>query len=298
MRRTAAALVLVAALVAGAAAQATSNPAAARHAARWIARELPSGGDGQAADAIVDLRATGLLTPAGARRRAAALRAGAKQYLTTDVTTSGPAGKLILGLTASGVGNPRCAGSIDLLAALRAGYKHGIFGVDAFDDAAALLALRALHEPIPPAAITALRAARHGGGWPLRITSAAAPDVVESTGIVIEALRAAGVSAHDPALRSALAWMRANRAQAGGFGAIGEDADADMTGIALTASNALGVADPRAVRALIALQRPSGAIQYEATDPGNLLFASLDGTLGLSGRVPPLGARRSAPPGC
>jgi hypothetical protein len=293
MRRAVVVLTTLAAIAVGAVAHAaatvSSDPAAAKRAARWIAAQLKTGGDGQAADAIVVLRAT------GARTRAAALRAGAGGYLASDVTPAGPAAKVVLGLAAAGVGNPRCAGALDLLSQIKAGYRNGIYGADAFDEGAALLALHALDERVGRAAIDALRGARHRGGWPLRITGAGQDDA-ESTAILLEGLHAAGVSVRDPMVRSALDWIHRQRLAAGGYGS--DAVDADSTGVILAAENALGVADPRALRALKGLQRPSGAIQYEAADPGNLLLASLDGAIGLSGQVRPLGARRSPPRGC
>ncbi len=290
--------VVAAALGVAVGARASSDPHAARRAARYISAKLPAGGDGSAADAIVVLRATGQLAPADARIRAALLRAGAAKYLKTDVTPAGPAAKVILGLTAAGVGNPRCAASLDLLAALKSGRRNDFYGADAFDEGFSLLALRALHQRVAPAVIAALRASRHGGGWPLALGSSGADDT-ESTAILLEGLHAAGVGRHDPMVRAALAWIESRRGSTGGFGSQpGEPADADTTGVVLSAENALGVADPRAVRALKALQRPDGAIQYEAAEPGSVLLASLDGALGLSGQVRPVGAQRSAPRGC
>lgn len=289
---------LVAIGVGGAASEASSDRGAAQRAARYLAAKLQPGGDGTAADAIVVLRATGRLPRADAVIRAKLLRAGARSYLATDVTPAGPAAKVILGLTAADVGNPRCAGSIDLLRALKSGRRKDFYGADAFDEGLSLLALRALHQPVPPAVIAALRASRHGGGWPLALGSSGADDS-ESTAILLEGLHAAGVSAHDATIRAGLKWLRAQRGASGGFGsARGAPPDADTTGVVLTAENALGIADPPAIEALTALQRPSGAIQYEAADPGNLVLATLDGALGLSGAKRPVGAGRSAPPGC
>ena len=152
------------------------------------------------------------------RIRAASLRAGAAKYLKTDVTPAGPAAKVILGLTAAGVGNPRCAASLDLLAALKSGRRNGFYGADAFDEGFALLALRALHQRV--ARGSDCRAARR------RATAAAgrspwAPsgaDDTESTAILLEGLHAAGVGAHDPMVRAALAWIESQRGSTGGFG--------------------------------------------------------------------------------
>ncbi len=271
-----------------------SDRGAARLGAHWLAGAVKPGGDGPSADAIADLRATGTLTDAGARTRAAALRAGAKAY----VTGAGSAAKVILGLAAAKVGNPRCAGTLDLLAALKRQFHNGIYGRSSFDDALALAALKALHEPVPAAAIAATLRTRGPGGFNHTLSATAADDV-ESTGLIIEGLRAAGVSAHNAALRAALAWMRSRRAPSGGYatGLTGVT-EADSTGIALAAQHAMGLSDPRASRALIALQRPSGAIQYTATNDGSEVVASLDAVLGLSGRTLPVVALPHAPHGC
>jgi hypothetical protein len=299
VRRAIALTCAVAVAGAGAAASpASSDRGAAQRAARWVAGQVQAGGDGTAADTIVVLRATGQLKRADAIVRAKLLRAGAKKYLATDVTPAGPAAKVILGLTAAGVGNPRCAGSLDLLRALQSGRRKDFYGADAFDEGFSLLALRALHRPVAPAVIAALRASRHGGGWPLALGSSGADDS-ESTAILLEGLHAAGLSAHDPMVVRALNWLGTQRDAAGGFGENpGEAPDADTTGVVLTAENALGVTDPRAVAALKGLQRPNGAIQYEAADPGSLVLATLDGALALSGATRPVGAGRSAPAGC
>ena len=87
-------------------------------------------------------------------------------------------------------------------------YTRGRYGRNAFDDALALLALRALRERVPTAAIGFLRAARGAGGWNVLLRRSGGPvDDVSSTAIAILALRAAGVSRRDRGLRAGLSWM-------------------------------------------------------------------------------------------
>ena len=97
--------------LATAVASAASDRSAATKGAAWLLRADPEAG-GNAADAVVALRAAGSLSDAEARRRASVLRSGAAAY----ANGPGAAAKTILGLAAAGQGNPRCAGSIDLLA--------------------------------------------------------------------------------------------------------------------------------------------------------------------------------------
>jgi hypothetical protein len=288
--------VLIAVLALAAVPASASNGSSARAGARWLAAHVRPGGNGFAADTLVALRASGVLSRAGARSRAAALRRGARSY----VTGAGQAAKLILALTAAHSGSARCAGSLDLRIAMGRDYTRGRYGRNAFDDALALLALRALRERVPTAAIGFLRAARGGGGWNVLLRRSGGPvDDVSSTAIAILALRAAGVSRRDRGLRAGLSWMARQRTRSGGFALGRRDRnEANSTALAIEAGRAMGRSDRRAARVLRGLQRRDGAFQFTADDAGSRVIASTESVVALSGRIPPVARVRHHPSRC
>jgi hypothetical protein len=255
-----------------------------------------AGGDGSAADTLVALRAAGILSASGARARATGLRRGARRY----VTGAGSAAKVILGLAAAHRGSPRCAGSFDLRIAMGRDYTRGRYGRNAFDQGLALLAIHALRERVPGAAVSFLRSARGAGGWNVLLRRSGGPrDDVSSTAISILALRAAGVSRRDRSLRAALSWMARQRTRAGGFALGRRDRnEANSTALAIEAERAMGRRDTRAARVLRGLQRRDGAFQYTADDAGSRVIASTEAVVALSGRIPPIGRVRRHPGAC
>jgi energy-coupling factor transport system substrate-specific component len=274
------------------AALASTDAGAARLGARWLAKTVPTGGDGQAADVAVAMRAAGTLTPTVAARRAAALRAGAHAY----ATTPGAAGKVALALVALGDRDPACVRDVDLRATMRRGYRDGVYGTTVFDQALAMLARRALGDRVPTAAIRALRRARGAGGWGVTRTMG---DDVSSTAMGILALRAAGASADDPAIASALRWMDARRAPGGGFAQGHSDRnEANSTALAAEAHAATGRGDPRSLLALHGLQRDDGAFDFTASDAGSHVIAGVDAVVALAGARLPVAVRGSPAPAC
>jgi hypothetical protein len=285
------AIVALAALPASA-----SNRSSSRAGARWLAAHVHAGGDGFAADTLVALRASASLSVAGARSRAAGLRRGARSY----VSGAGQAAKVILALAAAGSGSARCAGAVDLRIAMGRDYTRGRYGRNAFDDALALLALRALRERVPTAAIGFLRAARGAGGWNVLLRRSGGPvDDVSSTAIAILALRAAGVSRRDRGLRAGLSWMARQRTRSGGFALGRRDRnEANSTALAIEAERAMGRIDRRAARVLRGLQRRDGAFQFTADDAGSRVIASTESVVALSGRIPPVARVHRHPSRC
>jgi hypothetical protein len=272
-----------------------SNRSSARSGARWLAAHVHPGGGGAAADTLVAMRAAGIVTSGGARSRASALRRGARSY----VTGAGQAAKVILGLTAAHSGSARCAGSLDLRIAMGRDYTRGRYGRNAFDQGLALLAIRALRERVPGNAIRFLRGARGGGGWNVLLTRSGPRDDASSTAIVILAMRAAGVSRRDGALRAALSWMAHQRTGSGGFALGRRDRnEANSTALALEAERAMGRSDRRAARVLRGLQRSDGAFQYTADDAGSRVIASTESVIALSGRTPPVARVHRHPSRC
>lgn len=270
--------------------------ASERSGARWLAAHVPAGADGPDADAIVALRAAGMLPAAQARRRAAGLRRGARAY----TTGAGQAAKLILGLAAAGSGSARCVGSLDLRIAMGRDYTRGRYGRNAFDMGLSLLALRALREHAPAASIAFLRSARGGGGWNVLLRRSGGPaDDVSSTAIVILGLRASGVPRSSATLRSALGWILRQRTRSGGFALGRRDRnEANSTALAIEAERAMGRSDARAARALRGLQRRDGSFQFTATDAGSRVLATTESVVALSGRIPPVARVRHHPSAC
>jgi len=291
-------LLSLAALAAGTATAdaATHDARAARDGAAWLAAAVAPGGDGQAADAIVALRAAGRLSAADAARRAQALRAGVGRY----ALTAGATGKVILGLVAAGSGNPRCAGSVDLQRKLARFGHAGRYGFTVFDQTLGMLAMRALHAGPPASTVRVLLAARGAGGWNFNLsTSGGRPDDVSSTAMAILAARAAGVSRTDGRLRAGLRWMLAQRTATGGF-ALGrrDRVEANSTALAIEAERAMGRSDARAVAVLGSLQRGDGAFQYTRDDAGSRVLASNDAVVALAGKGLPVTPRNRPVGGC
>jgi hypothetical protein len=271
-----------------------SDRSSAKAGAHWLAAHVHGGG-GSAADTLVALRAAGSLSGAGARSRASDLRRSARTY----VTGAGQAAKLILGLVAAHSGSARCAGTFDLRIAMGRDYSRGRYGHNAFDQGLALLAIRALREGVPGRAIAFLRSARGGGGWNVLLTRGGPRDDVSSTAITILALRAAGVSRRDGALRAALSWMAHQRTASGGFALGRRDRnEANSTALAIEAERAMGRSDRRAARALRGLQRSDGSFQYTADDSGSRVIASTESVIALSGGIPPVARVRRHPSRC
>jgi hypothetical protein len=274
-----------------------ADPAAARAGAAWLSGAIKPGGDGMSADAIVALRAANRLPAAEASRRAKALRAGARTYASSS---AGAAGKVILGLVAARSGNPRCAGSLDLLKALNRQGRAGRYGNSIYDQTLGMLAAHALHAGPSQKSASVLLKARGAGGWNFNLSrSGGRADDVTATALAILAARAAGVSPRNGGLRAGLKWMRTQRTPAGGFAQGRKDRnEANSTALAVEATQAMGSRDTRAIRALRTLQRPGGAFQFTRNDAGSRILASNDAVVALAGRRLPVAALHRMPAAC
>lgn len=276
-------LVAALALLLPAGALAQTDRQATQRGAAWL-ETLSISPVGQQADAIVALAAAGR-SPSSLRTRLIEMTGLASAY----ATTAGGAGKVVLAAVAAG-GDPRNLGGVDYVARINRQYAAGRYGATAYDQALAMLALKAAGEPTPAAAVTALRATRGRGGWGFALRTTA-PDDVSSTGLVIEALRAAGVSTADAGLKAALKWMTAQANGRGGFAidGAGRATEANSTAIAIRAMRAMGRLPSTATRrALRNLQEADGGFRFTARTRESRLLASVDAVLALSGRrLPP-----------
>lgn len=283
MRRRFAALAVAAALAVPAGAVGATDREAARAGGAWL-EGLSIGTVGQQADAIVALAATGR-PRAVLRARLVRMTSAAPSY----AVTAGAAGKVVLATVAAGR-NPRSLGGVNYIARIRAQYAAGRYGASAYDQAYAILALRSAGEPVPRAAITALRNTRAGGGWGFALTRSGRDDVTV-TGLLIQASRSAGVPTSDSMLRQATTWLLAQRNRSGGYniGGAGKPTEANSTAIAICALRAMGrVPSPATRLALRSLQEADGGFRFTREVRENRLFATLDAVLALSGRwLPP-----------
>ncbi|WP_217915101.1 hypothetical protein [Miltoncostaea marina] len=286
MRARAAALAaLAAAALAAPAAGLAAGPdeRAAARAAAWLTRNTAGAPAGQQADAIVALRAQGR-SRAALRPRLRALGRVAPAY----ARTAGGAAKVAMAAVAAG-GDPRRLAGEDYIARITARYGAGRYGATSWDQALSMLALRAAGRPVPAAAVRATMRARGGGGWSFEMSPRRA-DAVDTTALLIEALRAAGVPARNPALRSATRWMLAQRNREGGYAAFGggRPTEAGPTSNVIRALRAMGRRPPAATRAALRrLQERDGTVRFTRADPGSRLLATLDAVIAFSGgRLP------------
>lgn len=275
-------MVTVALLAPGVAANAASPDAlAAQRAADWLADQTVTA-PGQQADAIVALAAAGR-SPASLQGRLNTLAGVASGY----ATGSGAAGKVVLAAVAAGR-DPRSLGGVDYVARIRAGYRAGRYGRSAYDQAYAMLALRAAGESVPAAAVGRLRSARGSGGWSFSV--AGGRDDVSATSLVMEALRASGVATSDPLLRAPAAWIAGQANRQGGFSINGgrRPTEANSTALAIRAWRAAGRRPLSRWRvALRGLQESDGGVRFTASIRESRLIATTDALIAFAGgRLP------------
>ncbi len=206
-------------------------------------------GSGLTAWAVLGLRAAG--TPARELETSAA-------YLARDAGES--ATDLELTLVARGALGERPP---ELIARVRALERpDGSIGPTVNSTIWGILALRAVGEPAPPAAVRSLLGhQRRSGGWSW--AAAAAPDS-NDTAAAIQALRAAGVGGAP--IRRGLRFLRALQNRDGGFElSEGRGSDAQSTAWAVQALLAAGERPPAAaLRYLARLRRPDGSYRYSS----------------------------------
>lgn len=217
------------------------------------------------------------------------------------------AGKALAGAVAAGV-DPRTVAGGDLVAAAWGRYDPatGTFGATVWDQAWAMIGLAAASEAIPPAAVDFLAGARSpGGGW--GFAAGADEADADSTGLAIQALRAAGMPSASPPIAEALAFLDRNQSTDGGW-SHGGPSNANSTAYAVQGLLAAGE-DPQAgrwqataggggsdganpVTFLLSSQRPEGHFAYDAF-PSDLV-ATLQVLPALAGRSVPVAGLREA----
>ncbi|MGC8873156.1 MAG: prenyltransferase/squalene oxidase repeat-containing protein [Chloroflexia bacterium] len=282
---------------------------AALGALAWVAAQqqpdgsFPGFGPGSTADAVFAICAVDG-DPNGFLRDGNSPISYLGQHAAELATNTGAVAKTILAATCAGK-DPRAFGGVDLLAALEKAYDpaSGHYGTDLAGHAFALLALASVQRPIPDAATRWLRQAQTPeGGWSWSGDPAAGGADTNSTALAIQALIAAGVPSGDPSIQQALAYLHAQQNDDGGFpyqkpSPWGTDTDANSTAYVVQALVAAGE-DPEGpawsrggntpLRALLSLQLPDGAFQWQAAVPGENALATYQAIVALMLRPFPL----------
>lgn len=295
--------------VAGAtAAQAITTGQSVKRAADWLAKSSVrskmseySGVQADALDALVAARrAGGNVTGDEIRAYADAVEGNALDYS----NTAGATGKLILAAVSSGR-NPRCFGAkgeeLDLLGLLGTYYdgRSGQYGDTSFDQALAMLGVAASGQAVPSKARAFVLKQKGANGWGFSLSRAPGDDV-DSTAMILQAMRAAGEKRTNAKLKAGLSWLRLQRNGDGGFnpGGSGKQTQANSTALAVMAARAMGSRDARALAQLKLLQLGSGAFGSFKGNPGgtdNQAVATVDALVAVAGAKRPV-KRRASPP--
>ena len=185
------------------------------------------------------------------------------------------AGKLALAVAAADQ-DPRDFAGLNLVISMTATLDRatGAYGATNWDQAFSLLGLRAAGESVPAAAASLLKArANSDGGW--GFVAPGASDV-DSSGLMLQALAAAGTPASDPVMLKALAYLDAAQNDDGGFPYVPASdgtgtSNANSTAFAIQGLLAAG-SDPLAARwkpvatnpisYLLSLQQADGAFTF------------------------------------
>jgi hypothetical protein len=281
---------VIAAALAATALHATSplpiDRAAGRRGATFLAAQPPGNELGVEADTVIALVSAGAKPGAHLVRLRALVPAAARQ--------PGAAAKAALAVEAVGA-NPRCFAGVDLVGRINSGYAAGVYGASVFDDSLAIAALAGAAEAVPPAALSALRRLRGTGGYGLLLNGTGRDDP-DTTGLALMALRAAGASRSDTAVRGAVRWLLSQRLPGAGWaGAAGTTTVSNSTGLALRGLTAAGDGWPAgAAPSLRSLQGADGGFDATAGAPGSRQLATLDSVPALAGATLPV-ARRTMP---
>ena len=217
--------------------------------------------------------------------------------------TAGAVGKLLLAAVADGE-RPRCFGpageKVDLVAMLGQYYEGGRYGSTSFDQALAMLGLAAAHEKVPSSAIKLTKNRRNKHGWNFALTTSTGDDV-ESTALIIQALRAAGVKKSDSSIKNGFKWMRYQRNQQEGYNpdtAAGET-NSNATALAIQAYDAIDQPASKSKLALRKLLAKDGHFKKTGTvDADSKVLSTSDSVLALSDMHYPVVKRKKADSSC
>jgi energy-coupling factor transport system substrate-specific component len=292
---------------AGAAPQAAASSKASAEA--WLrSAQNPDGGFGTepGGDSSPELTGWAVLALEGAGSHPKSISSGGKSALTylrstaSEVTTTGDIERTILALSAAGLDPARFNGR-DLVRRLLARRgSDGSWSGQVNPTAFGVLALDAAGRRSGNSRSAAwLRAnANPDGGWGFSAGASSDPD---STGAVLQALKAAGGGS--AAIRGGVAYLRANQRAGGGFAISGGPVNAQSTAWAVQGLLAAGQAPSRFRRGgrspldyLASVQARDGHYRYSGSSDQTPVWVTSQALLAASGRAFPL-PRVSAPGG-
>ncbi len=294
---------------------------AARQALDWIrAHQNADGGfpffgsasdPGATLDAVFAIAAAGQNPDAWKRDGASPLDFAASKIASYTSKTDATAKLILAAVTAER--DPANFAGTDLVAQVTRSYTTtGQYGRTVSDHAWALLALDAVHDPIPRRALDWLKAQQQpNGGW--EYSQGFGTDT-NTTALVMQALAATGEPVNSTAVLSATRYLRGQQNGDGGFpytkpSPYGTDSDANSTAYvvqgllavkqdpiswawmtSLTATNTITLTQHDPESRLLTYQNTTGAFRYQAAVPGDNFLATYQAVPALLER--PLPVRR------
>lgn len=159
----------------------------------------------------------------------------------------------------------------------------GIYGSGLFDHAYAMMALTATGSEVPATALDALVATQaENGGWAFDGSTDPAMADSNTTAMVVQALVASGNADHE-SIAPAMEFLASTVAEGGAAYAPGSDPDANSTALVLQAMIATGEDTAALETALATFQTDSGAFFYQAADPTENLFSTVQAVPAAAG---------------
>ncbi len=260
---------------------------------------------GDTAEAILAARSLGLAPGMVTATTGVSLLAPLNTITTSAYLAGGVAriGRFALALAAADL-DPRAFNSYDLVISMTGYYSpsSGAFGVSNWDQSLAMLAWTASGETIPATAtqLLASRIVSTDGGFEF---SPGFGSDTNSTGLVLQALRAGGHAPTSTVVVSALQYLRNTQRSDGGWGYDGSSTQSDANSTAYVVQGLLAVnQDPLSaawqiagktpISFLLSLQQPDGGIAYSTTVSNKL--ATVQAIPALLGKFAPYRSRAVA----
>lgn len=232
-------------------------------------------------------------------------RPGLEGEAANYAVTAGATGKLMLAAVTAGrrslcnFGNDE-GGRVNLYALTESFYSDGRYGDTAFDQGFAMLGLAAAHRRVPKEAVKFVKNHRGKYGWGFGLSKSTGDDV-QSTALLIEALRAAGAKKSDKSLREAYKWLYAQRNPDMGYNheGSGGETNANATAMVIRAGDAVGKDTSKAKRALRALQATNGSFRMTpSAEATSRVLSTSEAVIALAGRHYPVVTRKKAEKTC